>query len=421
MMIPEVGYMKRKKKYWIVLTVLVLLTGALALVGLFPAACDWYTDHIYGHLCDGISRLTALLPAALGELLMYLGILLLLFGLLLLILLIFLRRKAKFRRFCAGYFKTLLMMLVCLVLWYMPCWFIPFCGTVLGKGENTQRTEFTVKELGAVTAFAISGLNQAAEEIEITPDGRIDFPDTAEYHAGIEAALLGISDEFPRLTGYYPPVKNALCSDILKRMNIGGYNYPFTMEPTHNKYLSPIWQPVLDTHELAHHKGYYKENEGNFISQIALIQSDDPFLRFSGFYDMVQWTDAAWTESTDRQWEELQESGQIQIPPLHDVPEESIKQALEMLSELWVELFGAVPPISDRAEQIVDIANNIRREIYEAEEHPIDDMPAVQEIIEDTAETGWKVQGEILQENSYDGVVLLLLQYFDGKLFTENE
>ena len=44
-------------------------------------------------------------------------------------------------------------------------------------------------------------------------------------------------------------------------------------------------------------------------------------------------------------------------------------------------------------------------------------MPAVQTVIEETAEIGWKTHGEVLQENSYDGVTLLLLQYFDGKLF----
>ena len=41
----------------------------------------------------------------------------------------------------------------------------------------------------------------------------------------------------------------------------------------------------------------------------------------------------------------------------------------------------------------------------------------VQEVIQETADTGWETQGNILQENSYDGVTLLLLQYFDGKLY----
>ena len=56
--------------------------------------------------------------------------------------------------------------------------------------------------------------------------------------------------------------------------------------------------------------------------------------------------------------------------------------------------------------------------MYEADEHPIDDMPAVDELITDTADQGWKIQGEIIQERSYDDVVLLLLQYFYSPEYT---
>jgi hypothetical protein len=55
----------------------------------------------------------------------------------------------------------------------------------------------------------------------------------------------------------------------------------------------------------------------------------------------------------------------------------------------------------------------IRTEIYEADSHPIDEMPKVENVIEEVSDTGWEVQGDILKENSYDGVTLLWLQYFD--------
>ena len=57
----------------------------------------------------------------------------------------------------------------------------------------------------------------------------------------------------------------------------------------------------------------------------------------------------------------------------------------------------------------------IKTEIYEADSHPIDEMPKVETVIEEVSDTGWEVQGEILKENSYDGVTLLWLQYFDEK------
>ena len=118
------------------------------------------------------------------------------------------------------------MVLVCIVFIYMPAWYIPFCGTVLGEGNEKTKTSYSFEELKAVTRYAVEGINSAAERIVINPDGTVDFPDKNEARVLITEAMHGISDRYPRLTGYYPLVKTALCSDILERMSIGGYNYP---------------------------------------------------------------------------------------------------------------------------------------------------------------------------------------------------
>ena len=417
--------MKKKSKYWRVFLILLVITLLSGITCFFPSACDWYTDHIYGVLCDGISRVTGLLPFALGEIMMYLGILLLICGILFLLLLIFLRKKRGYRKFCAGYFKTFLMTGMCVIFLYMPCWLIPFCGTLLGKGENTQRTEFTLQEIAALYAFTVNGLNEAADDIAISPEGKVDFYTVDETMAKVNEAMQNAADTFPRLAGYYPPVKTALCSDILERMNIGGYNYPFTMEPTHNKYLNPSYQPALDAHELSHHKGYYKENEANFISEMVLIRSDDAFLRFAGYHDMLRWLESEFLEAADNALLKAIESGVVTLPQppefhenMSDAEKQQLRAYLEAVAEVRMQMLGTdIPDVSERVGIIFDAAYGIEREIYEADSHPIDDMPAVQEVIQETAQTGWKVQGEILQENSYDGVVLMLLQYYDGKLY----
>ena len=72
--------MKKLSKYLktvILLLVLILITG---LPAAFPRFCDWYTDHIYGILCDAISHITGLFPFALGEIIMFLGAFLLVAG-----------------------------------------------------------------------------------------------------------------------------------------------------------------------------------------------------------------------------------------------------------------------------------------------------------------------------------------------------
>ena len=411
---------KRKKKYWKILLILLLLSAAGNLAGCIPKFCDWYTDHIYCLIEGGISRLTAPVPVAVGELLMYLGVLLVLLAVLFLILLLFLRKRQGFRRFCRGYYKTVLMTLICVLFVYTFFWVIPFRGTVLGKGERNQRTEFTFEEVRALTVYAVNGINAAAEEIEIAEDGKVTFPAIAENQPKIAAAMQALSGEYPRLNGYYPPVKTALCSDILERMGIGGYNYIYTMEPMRNKYLAPIFQPVLDAHELSHHKGYYKENEANFLSQLALSQSDDPYLRFSGFYDMFNYMNDSYLDAQDALLTEMEAQGMLNLPEFREnMTKEEFMATAQERYRILVEICGEEPGISERAGRILDSAFQIEREIYQADSHPIDEMPAVQEVIQETADTGWKTQGAVLQENSYDGVTLLLLQYFDGKLYGE--
>lgn len=402
---------KKKSRYWRIASVIFSLTVILALLSFITPFCDWYANNVYIYLCDGLSYLTAYLPFVLGEMMMYLGVAMVIFSIIFLVLLIFLRKKPRYRRFCGGYFKTFLMMLLCVLFIYMPMWLLPFRSSVMGEGSTEKRTEFTYDEIYALLEYSVNGLNAAAEEIEIAEDGKVIFPAFEETHPLIAEAMVGISDEYPRLRGFYPSVKSALCSDILERMWIGGYTYPFTMEATRNKYTSPTYQPILDAHELTHHKGYYKENEAEFLSQLALSRSDDPLLRFSAYNEMY---DFVWDEYDETYWalqEELIASGELEKPDFDDP--ESVKAFIEKGSKI----FKPEPQLSERVYQIADAGYVIAQEIYEEDPHPIDDMPAVNEVIEETADVGWETQSEILQENTYDGVTLLLLQYFDGILY----
>ena len=399
--------MKKIPFYWKTLIFLILLTGLMALSRFSSAFCDWYNENLYPYLCDGISRVTGPVPFAVGEIIMYLCGAMLVFGILFAVILAFKRKSIKYRKFCAGYFKTLLMALVFIVFIYMPAWYMPFCGTVLGRGDIEMKREYTFEDLKAVTRYAVEGINAAAEEIVTEPDGTVEFPDENEARILITDAMHRISDRYTRLNGYYPPVKTALCSDILERMCIGGYNYPFTMEPTKNKYTGPMCSYSLQAHEYCHHKGFEKENEANFLSELALSESEDPFMRLSAFWDMYSWVYKDYCDEASKVINEMLETGEVVIPFEKDTKE---------YYHFYLKVFGQIndiPGISKRADMIYNESFEIKTEIYEADCHPIDEMPKVETVIEEVSDTGWEVQGEILKENSYDGVTLLWLNYFD--------
>ena len=190
--------MKKLPKYLktvIILLALIIITG---LPAISPRLCDWYTDHIYGVLCDAVSHITGVFPFALGEIIMYLGIVLLVAGIVFLLLLIFLRKKPRYRKFVKVYFQSFSIALLIVVLIYMPAWFVPFCGTVLGQGNPELRTTFTYEEISDLLRYVVESGNAAAEEIAIAEDGNVAFSQQRGKqgfgHKGYAGSRIGVSE-----------------------------------------------------------------------------------------------------------------------------------------------------------------------------------------------------------------------------------
>ncbi len=364
----------------IVLILICLIAGFLV-VCMFPDLCDFYSDHIYVKICNRISKITGNIKINLGEIIMYLMALLLVFLFIFLILLIFLRKKKDYKKFTLGYSKTISVIALLMVVDYMITWAVPFSGKVLGGKVYSERVNYTNGEVETILKYLIKNINAAADEIEIKYQMAgnkyiVDFKSEEEMNYLVIQALRSMEDDYPRLAGYYPVIKTAYCSDILDIMNIGGYNYPYTMEPTCNKYVDPLYQPLLNCHEYVHHKGYYKENEANFISEVALSKSKDPYLRLIAYLDMYYYVSSSYLENNKK-------------------------------------LPDNLPKINERAHIIQKASYEIRDKKYNEDSHVFSSNENISNIIKKTGDKGWEIQGDILKENSYDGVTLLLFQYFE--------
>lgn len=384
------------------------------LAGCSASFCDWYKTHIYSRYADAVGRLFAPLPFAAGEILMYLGILLAVLSLIFAVMLIFLRKKAGYRRFSGAWFRAMLMTVCAFLVLFAATWYIPFRGSVLGQGDRSaMRTEYSYYDLAKLMRFVIETGDAAAEKIETDADGKPVFLTKDALHEETARALQQFSAEYPLLSGYYLPVKDALCSDILERMSIGGYTYPFTAEATRNKYEGPL--AVTNAHELCHHKGYFLENEANFLSPAALLYSDEPQLRMTGCWEIYKCVSPEFTAARDEVIDAAVARGDIEPPPkIGKVSWEEVKTYYENATDILGEYRAE---FSDRFMEIQYASWSAGDESYAADDHPISDLPALDTFIHNTADLGWSTQKMILKENSYDGDLLLFLQYFDGKLY----
>ena len=372
--------MKKKTKYWRWILGLTAVTAALNLLGCMQAFCDVYKKTVYGVISDALGILTSWIPFPLGEILGYLGALAVVFGLVVLVLLLFLRGKAGYRRFAAGYGKGFLFGIVLLLFVYTLNWILPFRGSIL-KVEGAEERSYTLQEVQNVRNYIVSEINKAAEEVTRDENGSVIY-----NHAAMEkattSAMQAHADQLPLLSGFYPRMKDALCSDFLEWMDIGGYTYPYTMEITWNLYCNDLYYPFLFAHESAHHQGYYQENEANYVAFLACTQSDDPLIRFAGYNEIYYYLNNAYVET--------------------------LYNSLE--KEEATALYKQQPQVSMQVMKDRSDAYLAAQERYEAVSHPAQKLETVSSQV---ADVGWSTQADLLQENSYDGVVKMVLQYYD--------
>ena len=72
----------------------------------------------------------------------------------------------------------------------------------------------------------------------------------------------------------------------------GMYTY-YTGEANLNVNFPDYNLPYTAAHELAHQRGVLPENEANFVAFLVCAESDDPYIRYSGYMNMYEYLNSA--------------------------------------------------------------------------------------------------------------------------------
>lgn len=366
----------RKSTFFYVCTGLGITILILNIAARFKGFCNMYRNTVYGFISDALGHMTSNLPIILGEVLMYVFIIIMMVFLILVILRVLLRRKSRIRNIYGGYSKFVLLTCLLTLFVYTLNWIIPFGGSVLEvKGASDRK--YTLDEVIAVRNIIVEKANECALEVPRDDKGKVIY-DNKKVKSELVYTMKKMGDDYPLLKGYYPDMKPAMISDVLDWMNIGGYTYPYTMEVTYNKYCTNLYYPFLFAHESSHHQGYYKESEANFIAFAACINSDNKVARYSGYLEIYDYIEEA---------------------VLNKIPNDEIDSFLK-----------SQPSLSKQVCDDITDAVKQSEELYNQDSHPAQKLS---KSAEDASEVGWEVQGDVLKEDGYDGVVEMVLKYYD--------
>lgn len=94
-------------------------------------------------------------------------------------------------------------------------------------------------------------------------------------------AMAKLSEDYPVLGGKYGAPKPVLLSSLMSHTEITGIFIPFTMEANVNVDIPDYSIPSTMLHELAHLRGFMREDEANFIAYLAGMKSENPEINYS--------------------------------------------------------------------------------------------------------------------------------------------
>jgi len=144
----------------------------------------------------------------------------------------------------------------------------------------------TSDELYALCEDLVRDTNTARSKLPSNGDGTLATrPTVAElntmareaYEKAFEDDVAGIIE----VKGYAKPL---LSSYLFSYMGIAGIYFPYTAEPNINNHIAEPARGSIICHEIAHRQGFAREDEADFLAYAVCVNSDDPYLRYSGYF-----------------------------------------------------------------------------------------------------------------------------------------
>lgn len=300
--LKKLSKIKRYKRLWL----LVLLVPSLVLYVLAKSSADFaegYAVYFYRYVSTAWNRVSSLVPFSVAEFLLFAlisgGIAYLTFA-----AVCILRRKGQRLK---EVFK--LCMNVSCAASVILFLFVANCGVNYYRHTFAEASGLTVENSSSDTLFNLCEIlveNINAERNKLGGNEVLELSDFSQVSKQAGEAVNALERKYPTVFEGYGGVKPVMISPLMCQVQITGIFSPFTFEANVNTDAPDFTLPSTMCHELAHLRGYMREDEANFIAFLACVESESAELRYSGY--MLAFVHAFNALGSDERRSELYES-----------------------------------------------------------------------------------------------------------------
>ena len=303
--------MRHKATHKIYVSIMIATVLLNVLAWNSTAFCDAYIAYIFPIWVNTYGRITGLFPFSVGEWLLVAAVILAVVAVVLGIIWVgvSLCGRAKgtgkvsetialncIGRIVRNYYHSLawLILIVCVVM-TLNCSILYHASTFSGKYFGEDTTEYTIEDVMRIYNHVAQKCNELSKLVERDKNGVILYNGVNQAGEPVDMEdkaiemMQQLGKTYPQLDGYYPRPKPMMFSDFMCQQYMCGYYFPFSMEANYNDVMYIMNKPATMCHELAHLRGYIFEDEANFISYLACVQSDDITFQYAGYLSVINY------------------------------------------------------------------------------------------------------------------------------------
>lgn len=277
-----------KVQLWLLL-ILPLNFLLVFLADTFPQAVETvYSNGFFPSAIRALSVATGILPFSLAEFLVVTAVI---FAVVILILwirkiILTVREKGRVWTLITDYVSRTLAILFCGIFLFNVMYGFSYYRRNTTSYVYDKYVKYTDEDIAWVASFLAYDLNKAREALNIPDDEPYTLPYSYSEIARVTMdSYKKLGEEYPVFSGTYGAPKPVALSKPWTYTFVMGMYFPFTGEANYNTNVpdAELLHTVL--HEMAHQRGIAAEDEANFAAFLATVYSDDPHVKYSGYFE----------------------------------------------------------------------------------------------------------------------------------------
>lgn len=247
-----------------------------------------YAKRIYKWISQIISTITGILPFSVAELVVVSFPVILLFFLVRFVIKMIKVKENRRERLVKAILNILCIGSV-LLFSYIMLGGLNYYRYTFSHYSNLEIMESSIEELyGLTKSLALQAAELRAQVPKTDENGVFQLSvSTYELEKTARRAYRELAKDYQILSGSYGAAKPVLLSKLMSTTEITGIFFPFTMEANVNVDIPDFTVPSTMLHEMAHLRGFMREDEANYLAYLAGMKSDSVEFRYSAVMDAL--------------------------------------------------------------------------------------------------------------------------------------